>query len=255
MKIRMTGTGSLTAMQESASCLIDGHILFDCGNGLVKSLMQQGIDLLDIDQVFITHIHGDHILDLPFLILIRSFAAPERPMDICGYEGIAELLRNIIALVFPDIIDDWDGIVEKANIHFVEFHNALMADLGECQIRSVRVSHGDLDHCYGYIVEDGETVLGITGDSGICEGVEEIVSCSDIAICDMSMVTGIAPHMGINDIRYLIDRYDKPLIATHLSARSREEAEKENLTGLIIGCDGMEISCLGSKITVEKPKR
>ena len=42
MKIKTVGTGNIYVADRSACTLIDDHILVDCGNGIVKTLLQQG---------------------------------------------------------------------------------------------------------------------------------------------------------------------------------------------------------------------
>ena len=39
-------------------------VLVDCGMGVTKSAVEAGVSLLDIDAIFITHLHSDHLLEL-----------------------------------------------------------------------------------------------------------------------------------------------------------------------------------------------
>lgn len=50
----------------SASAIIDDHILVDAPNGIIKYLKHLGYDILKIDTIIITHLHGDHFLIYPF---------------------------------------------------------------------------------------------------------------------------------------------------------------------------------------------
>ena len=74
MKIQFIGTGSIGAFQSSACTLLDDEILVDMPNGAVKKLKQFGIDINKIKSVLITHLHGDHFLDIPFLFRIFSIS-------------------------------------------------------------------------------------------------------------------------------------------------------------------------------------
>ena len=73
MEIRLVGTGSIGAVQSSASTLVNKKILIDMPNGIVKRLKQFGENVLNIDIVLITHLHGDHYFDIPFFILEKYF--------------------------------------------------------------------------------------------------------------------------------------------------------------------------------------
>ena len=69
MKINFIGTGSIGAKQMSASALIDEEILIDMPNGVVKKIKQLNYDVSKIKVILITHLHGDHFLDIPFFML------------------------------------------------------------------------------------------------------------------------------------------------------------------------------------------
>ena len=59
----MIGTGAISVKQRSACSLVDDKILIDCGNGIVKTLLEQDVNINKIDTLLITHLHGDHFLD------------------------------------------------------------------------------------------------------------------------------------------------------------------------------------------------
>ncbi|MCM1234444.1 MAG: MBL fold metallo-hydrolase [Ruminococcus flavefaciens] len=74
MNIRLLGTGSIWAgsiwAEELGACaLIDGTILLDCPNGLIKIMRKKKININNIDVCIITHFHADHYFDIPFLLL------------------------------------------------------------------------------------------------------------------------------------------------------------------------------------------
>ncbi len=78
MKLKIVGTGAITGKNRSASSLIDNKILVDCGNGLLKTLEEQGCNIYDIETILITHLHADHFFDIPFLVLLNSFNKSEK---------------------------------------------------------------------------------------------------------------------------------------------------------------------------------
>ena len=42
MKLKLVGTGAIGAFERSASSLVDDIILVDCGNGITKTVVQEG---------------------------------------------------------------------------------------------------------------------------------------------------------------------------------------------------------------------
>ena len=66
MKLQIIGSGAIITKNASASTLIDGKILVDCGAGTFKQLLRSGCKVEEIDTILITHLHSDHFMDIPF---------------------------------------------------------------------------------------------------------------------------------------------------------------------------------------------
>ena len=240
MKIKLTGTGSITAMQNCASCLINEEILLDCGNGIIKSLMRNNIDIYKINTVLITHLHADHFFDLPFIILLRSFRQERKQLVIYGPKGLEKAIATLFEIGYADI-EDWKIHLDNGNTLIKEYAE-LNITAGKYKIKSYEVNHGDFKPAYGFTVSDGQSILGYSGDSSICSTVEEIVKKSDLAIMDCSFPEGTPAHMGVNDLEKLLDRYDdKEIVATHMSAESRKLALSSHNERLIVLEDMFEI--------------
>lgn len=84
----------------------DELILFDCGEGLQRQMIQAGIGFHKKMKVFITHMHGDHVLGLPGLLQTMSLLERERKLDIYGPVGIKAFVEAIkqtvqFVLTFP----------------------------------------------------------------------------------------------------------------------------------------------------------
>ena len=78
-------------------------ILLDCGEATQKQLMEAEISPMKLDDIYITHLHGDHILGLPALIQSLAFRGRDRPLNIYGPKGIGQLLENIKHLDYATI--------------------------------------------------------------------------------------------------------------------------------------------------------
>ena len=72
MKIQLIGTGTIDDIVNSASVLINDHILFDMPNGNLKAMIRQNIDIMRIDTLIISHTHADHCFDVPFLLWYKK---------------------------------------------------------------------------------------------------------------------------------------------------------------------------------------
>jgi len=81
-------------------------ILFDCGAGTQRQIIQAGVGFHRKTKVFITHMHGDHMLGLPGLFQTMSLLDRERKLEIYGPPGIkafVEAIRHTVqfTLIFP----------------------------------------------------------------------------------------------------------------------------------------------------------
>lgn len=90
-----------------ASALVVGDraYLVDAGYGTVRTLFQAGLTIADLEQVFITHTHSDHIADLFNLIwLNRSTLHLARPLPVHGPGSAGRLppMTKPLPLVDPD---------------------------------------------------------------------------------------------------------------------------------------------------------
>jgi len=91
--------------------------LFDCGEGAQRQMIIGKIGFNRKTRIFITHMHGDHILGLPGLLQTMSLLGRDKPLWIYGPQGIAEFIDAIkrtvrFALKFPvEVYEIEDGLI------------------------------------------------------------------------------------------------------------------------------------------------
>lgn len=234
MKVTLIGTGGIHTPDNSASVLIDDKILIDVPNGTEKNLMKLEKQIKDIDLILITHLHADHYFDLPFIFAHNQVINREKILYEVGPKRTKEVIMSITHLAFGMHFDEY---IEKY-VNFIEFEgNSNIEILTEYNIKSEKVEHGTIE-AYGFIINNK---LGITGDTKICKGVENIIEKSQKIITDVSMIEGSILHMGIDDIGKLIEKYqDKSFISTHMRRETKQELKRKQIQKLIIAEDGYE---------------
>lgn len=102
MKVQFIGTGNIASTSNSASVLINNHILFDMPNGNLKAMLRQKIDILKIDTVIISHTHADHCFDMPFLLWYKENYKKEEQMEtkIITDEITRQNIENLINMSY-----------------------------------------------------------------------------------------------------------------------------------------------------------
>jgi len=72
--------------------------LFDCGEGTQRQMAKAKVSPMKIKKIFISHLHGDHILGLPGMIQTLAFRGRTEPLHIFGPPGTKKMLEAAIKL-------------------------------------------------------------------------------------------------------------------------------------------------------------
>ena len=235
MKIKLVGTGAMYTAYNSACTLIDNKIIVDMPNGTIKQLLKENINVGLIDIILITHMHGDHTADIPFFLkYIFNYLKTKKNIKIVGPLGIK---NKIIKLFNAYNFEDEKEIEQFFNIEFIEIlENEIEID--NYFIKSYLVLHGEEKPALGYVIDNK---LGLTGDSGLCNNIEEIFKKSQMIISDSSLDIGDSCHLGINDLDYLTKKYNKKVLCTHLRDETRNIITKGYFENIIVKEDFYEI--------------
>lgn len=100
LKVIFLGTaGSIPTPQRSLPAIAIKRkselVLFDCGEGLQRQMIKAGVSFHRKTKVFITHMHGDHVLGLPGLLQTMSLMNREKKLEIYGPLGIEAFVKAI----------------------------------------------------------------------------------------------------------------------------------------------------------------
>lgn len=235
MKIQFIGTGSIKDISNSASILINNHILFDIPNGNLKAMIRQKIDILKIDTLIISHTHADHCFDIPFLLWYRKILEnkEEISLKIITDTVTRKTIETLIEVSHFDYVKE----AKKEFINFNEIENKQI--LSDVNIKSIPMEHEGIEYANGYIIEDKNIKIGLTGDTCWCNGIENLAKNVDLLISDMTLKEGNKSHMGIDNILKLLKEYPNlKIIPIHMHDKTREEAKKLNKKNLNILEDG-----------------
>ncbi len=121
VNVTFLGTGgAFSAGDRSPLALLiessDFHMLIESGPVIMQQLARASLRASDIEQVFVSHAHGDHVLGFPILALNRMDA--ETPLQIYAGATTIASLRILSAVSFsslsPDGIDlRWHELSEE----------------------------------------------------------------------------------------------------------------------------------------------
>jgi ribonuclease Z len=94
-----TSASMPTAQRAPAALLLrrgGERLLFDCAEGTQRQLQRSSVGLPDLEEIFLTHPHGDHFLGLPGML--KTFALRGRDevgLTVYGPSGVKDLFRSL----------------------------------------------------------------------------------------------------------------------------------------------------------------
>src|SRR4051794_13739673 len=97
-----------TANRNLAALLVrrgGDRLLFDCGEGTQRQLLQSSVGLVDLAEIFLSHYHADHFLGLPGMLKTFALRGRELPLTVYGPPGLRDLFdmfgRIVGRLTYP----------------------------------------------------------------------------------------------------------------------------------------------------------
>ena len=101
--------------------------MFDCGEGVQRQMIKARVGFHKKMKVFVTHMHGDHVLGLPGLLQSMSLLDRTRKLEIHGPVGIKEFIKAIqrtVQFVLTYQVEiceiENEGVVCEENEYYVQ---------------------------------------------------------------------------------------------------------------------------------------
>ncbi len=206
-----------------------GSILLDCGPTALASIKRHDLSSEPINQILLSHLHGDHTAGLPFFFLDYVYTEPRsRPLVIAGPPGVEENVRLLFRAMFPDAYDE----PLPYHLVFIEAVPERPLRFGDVEIIPFRTPHLNQPISLGFVLRvDGRKIV-YSGDSGWTEDFVQYAQDADLFLCECTFFeTRLATHMDYPRIMENLARLKaKRIVLTHLGAevlRHRWEIELE----------------------------
>jgi ribonuclease Z len=172
--IVLLGTGTPRpdpAAAGAATAVVVGQrvFLFDAGSGVERRLNAAGLPINGVTALFITHLHSDHTLGLPDLILTSWVLGRRTPLQAYGPHGLRPMVDHILAAWSQDIAIRTEGLEhETAGGYRVAVHEirpGVVYDSGGVRVTAIPVLHGSWKEAYGYRIDTPDRSIVISGDT------------------------------------------------------------------------------------------
>jgi ribonuclease BN (tRNA processing enzyme) len=218
MRLTFLGTGAATSRDRfNSSLAVDDRLLLDAGAPLLVHLTRAGIEPDGIGCILLSHCHGDHFIGIGTFLINRVL---ERGPGLL-LVGPPETERRIDTFCRALWGEDWKamghGGFDLKHIT-VEAGARVTIDPFEVEVLGIQHDSGayDATTSVGYLIDDGKTKLGFTGDTAPGPWIDRLIERCDAAIVEC---TGIDPgptHLSHTYVKRLVRRHPQTrVILTH----------------------------------------
>ena len=170
MKLTILGSCSayptLDRFTTSQILQINGKsFLIDCGEGTQIQLRNNKIKFNSIEDILISHLHGDHFFGLPGLILTFNLLGREKPLNIYGPRGIKNIIISLLK-----IGNTWTNY----KLNFTELDNTsseIIYDKNDISITTIPLYHGIYTN--GFLFRKKTSVHKLLVDKALSFGIDK----------------------------------------------------------------------------------
>lgn len=226
LKVVVCGSRSpLPAPGRAEACILveagDDIYIFDMGNGSAVNLQQYQIPWSNVKGIFITHMHSDHMADLPDAHLASWIQGRTSPLKVYGPEGINIVTKGFELAyssdyqyrnehhgdeILPINVSGFDAITINDN-------QLIENETPGLEILPFAVNHQPVNHAFGFKITYKGRSLVISGDTINDGSVQrysqdvDLLIHSAISIEIIEMLREITPMPQLDKILYDIQDY------------------------------------------------
>lgn len=248
MKLTFLGSGSSFVLGKEnyqSNILIEKHgekLLYDCGTTITDALDMQGHTPMDINKVFISHVHGDHsggLEQLGFQTYFKTFPFGQKKIEVIASKDIIQKVWNhqhrgsmsAIEIEEEVTLDTYFDINEKG--HHQTFTFASLA------ITPVSTIHSRKLESYGMYIEDYDVF--ISGDSKFTpDHLSEYFQSAKVIFhdCEFKEYEG-SVHAQYRELKTLPSNIKKKMYLYHYMLEDKTyeelnaEVQSEGFAGLV----------------------
>lgn len=210
-------------------------IVIDCGIGVTQALAHSGHSAATITDIFITHLHSDHMLEMGGLIHTAWTSGLNHEVAVYGPIGTAHIWAHFLEMMAVDIsarvIDEGrPKLQELISVH--EYSDGHVMDGGELAVTALRTVHPPLIDSFALNFIKSDQKICFSGDSAYLPELAKFSRNATILVHEAMLQSGIdyvTAKTGNTDRRLY-----QHLLASHCFARDAGRIANDAEVGLLV---------------------
>jgi len=193
------GTGSPLPSPRAQSCLavfVNGQfLLFDAGDRAQDSMEDLNLPVADIDAVFLTHFHSDHVADLGEVMSRSWILGRDQPLAVYGGQEVEQVVSGFNNVYAADDAyriahhgsDLFPAVRAATAVPIVEpgAQGSVVYEVDSVQVLAYSVDHSPVATALGYRIEYAGKVIAISGDTIDTPGLRALAAGADVLVSDV----------------------------------------------------------------------
>ena len=283
IKVTLLGTGTpVPAMNRfGPSILVQAGgqtFLFDAGRGAMQRLAQIRVRWQDVDGLFLTHLHSDHVVGFPDLWLTGWLVGSgrDRPLHVWGPRGTEKMMAHLEQAFDFDIrirLYDDRAAPEGVVILAEDMIEGVVFEKDGLTVTAFEVDHTPVRPAFGFRVDYGGRSLVLSGDTRVSENLIRHARGVDLLVHEVASPesfhrAGVRPERA----RSVLEHHVTPEQAGEVFAQTRPrlavyshivqaDASEEDLlpptrraySGAVEVGEDLMVILVGEKVEVRRP--
>ena len=195
-------------------------ILVDCGYAIPALLFADYRDPNEVDAIYLTHFHADHVFGMPALLGRYHFDGRTKPLGIFGQPGTEQTVMNLMQLGYP-------GLATSLNFPIFFRESTTNICFQEFELDFAETKHPVTNYAVRFTV--GETKVAISGDGALTDSSRELFQpCHALVHAALSIEKTAPGHASIRDLTHASATWEalQSLVIVHLGRDiDRNEAQ------------------------------
>jgi ribonuclease BN (tRNA processing enzyme) len=219
----------------------------DCGYGVIRQLVDAGVEAHDVRTILITHNHSDHMLELGPLVYSAWAGGLREPIDVWGPPPIGSIVAKFLNALAYDIdiriADEGRPDLRKlVRVHEFEAPGfeapgfealstvsgagaAIVFERDGLKVSATKVRHPPITHAYAYRFDAPDRSIVLSGDTTYSPELITLAKGADVLVHEVMHLEGLDRLLGRNPNaptlrKHLIDSHTTTEQLGHVAAEA-----------------------------------